>query len=388
MQNFSFSYPTRIYFGKDSVQDALVKEMPNMGNTVMLAYGGGSIKRNGIYDEITAILIESGKNLVDFGGIMGNPTYAKVQEGAALAREHNVDFILAVGGGSTIDCSKAVAAQAKLDEDLWNLEYCDHRFPTASLPVGAVPTVSGTGSEMNGGAVITNEEVGIKGGLFSAAPVFAVLDPSYTLSVPFRQVISSAFDSFSHCMETYFGSPRTDNVSDDINEAIMRNIIRNIRVMLARPDDYEARSELMWDSAMAENGILKIGKVTDFQCHQIEHQLGAFTNCIHGEGLAVIRPALYRHLVSAAPERFARFATAIWGIDPENKDRLQVALAGIDALAAFIKECGLPTTLGQLGGGADDDAILRKVADTCNIQPGCCVRLSRDEIYQILQEVK
>ena len=353
MQNFSFSYPTRIYFGKDSVRDALVKGMPNMGNTVMLAYGGGSIKRNGIYDEITAILIESGKNLVDFGGIMGNPTYAKVQEGAALAREHNVDFILAVGGGSTIDCSKAVAAQAKLDEDLWNLEYCDH-----------------------------------KGGLFSAAPVFAVLDPSYTLSVPFRQVISSAFDSFSHCMETYFGSPRTDNVSDDINEAIMRNIIRNIRVMLARPDDYEARSELMWDSAMAENGILKIGKVADFQCHQIEHQLGAFTNCIHGEGLAVIHPALYRHLVSAAPERFARFATAIWGIDPENKDRLQVALAGIDALAAFIKECGLPTTLGQLGGGADDDAILRKVADTCNIQPGCCIRLSRDEIYQILQEVK
>lgn len=388
MQNFSFSYPTRIYFGKDSVRDALVKGMPNMGNTVMLAYGGGSIKRNGIYDEITAILIESGKNLVDFGGIMGNPTYAKVQEGAALAREHNVDFILAVGGGSTIDCSKAVAAQAKLDEDLWNLEYCDHRFPTASLPVGAVPTVSGTGSEMNGGAVITNEEVGIKGGLFSAAPVFAVLDPSYTLSVPFRQVISSAFDSFSHCMETYFGSPRTDNVSDDINEAIMRNIIRNIRVMLARPDDYEARSELMWDSAMAENGILKIGKVADFQCHQIEHQLGAFTNCIHGEGLAVIHPALYRHLVSAAPERFARFATAIWGIDPENKDRLQVALAGIDALAAFIKECGLPATLGQLGGGADDDAILRKVADTCNIQPGCCIRLSRDEIYQILQEVK
>lgn len=314
MQNFSFSYPTRIYFGKDSVRDALVKEMPNMGNTVMLAYGGGSIKRNGIYDEITAILIESGKNLVDFGGIMGNPTYAKVQEGAALAREHNVDFILAVGGGSTIDCSKAVAAQAKLDEDLWNLEYRDHRFPTASLPVGAVPTVSGTGSEMNGGAVITNEEVGIKGGLFSAAPVFAVLDPSYTLSVPFRQVISSAFDSFSHCMETYFGSPRTDNVSDDINEAIMRNIIRNIRVMLARPDDYEARSELMRDSAMAENGILKIGKVTDFQCHQIEHQLGAFTNCIHGEGLAVIHPALYRHLVSAAPERFARFATAIWAL--------------------------------------------------------------------------
>lgn len=388
MQNFSFSYPTHIYFGKDSVRDALVKEMPNMGNTVMLAYGGGSIKRNGIYDEITAILIESGKNLVDFGGIMGNPTYAKVQEGAALAREHNVDFILAVGGGSTIDCSKAVAAQAKLDEDLWNLEYRDHRFPTASLPVGAVPTVSGTGSEMNGGAVITNEEVGIKGGLFSTAPVFAVLDPSYTLSVPFRQVISSAFDSFSHCMETYFGSPRTDNVSDDINEAIMRNIIRNIRVMLARPDDYEARSELMWDSAMAENGILKIGKITDFQCHQIEHQLGAFTNCIHGEGLAVIHPALYRHLVSAAPERFARFATAIWGIDPENKDRLQVALAGIDALAAFIRECGLPTTLGQLGDGADDDAILRKVADTCNIQPGCCARLSRDEIYQILQEVK
>ncbi|KFI92319.1 Alcohol dehydrogenase (NADP()) [Bifidobacterium saguini DSM 23967] len=388
MRNFAFSYPTRIYFGKDSVRDALTKEMPNMGETVMLAYGGGSIKRNGIYDEITGILTEAGKTIVDFGGIMGNPTYAKVQEGAKLARENNVDFILAVGGGSTIDCSKAVASQAKLDEDLWDMEYKERRFPTDSLPVGAVPTVSGTGSEMNGGAVITNEAVNIKGGLFAATPCFAVLDPSYTLTVKFRQAISSAFDSFSHCMETYFGSPRTDNVSDDINEAIMHNIIRNIRKMVANPNDYEARSELMWDSAMAENGILKIGKVTDFQCHQIEHQLGAFTNCIHGEGLAVIHPALYRHLAPAAPEKFARFATEIWGIDPEGKDTLEVALAGIDALAQFIKEIGLPTTLHELGDTAADDETLRKVADTCNIQPGCCKQLDRDEIFQILQEVK
>lgn len=386
MENFTFSYPTRVYFGRDALSTALGWEMPGIGGTVMLAYGGGSIKRNGIYDAAVAALRDAGRSVVDFGGIMGNPTYAKVQEGAALARERGVDFILAIGGGSTIDCAKAVAAQARTDANLWTMEYTDHRFPTDAIPVGAVPTVSGTGSEMNGGAVITNEELGIKTGLYAAAPVFAVLDPTYTLTVPFRQVVASAFDSLSHCMETYFGSPRTDNVSDDINEAVMRNIIRNVRAMLADHDDYQARSELMWDSAMAENGVLKIGKVTDFQCHQIEHQLGAFTDCIHGEGLAVIHPALYRHLIAGAPERFARFAVEVWGVDPEGLTTEEVAARGVDALAAFIRECGLPTTLGQMG--ISDDAVLRQVADTCNIQPGCCRQLERDEIYAILQEVK
>lgn len=226
-----------------------------------------------------------------------------------------MDLILAVGGGSVSDCCKVVSAQAKVDEDLWELENTKHTRPTAFIPLGTIVTVFGTGSEMNNGAVIAHEEKKIKGALWGAQADFAFLDPTYTLSVPMKQVISGAFDTLRHAMETYFGKPDENNLSDDINEAGMRSVIRNIRVLLTDKDNYEARSELAWASAMAENGILKIGKVTDFQCHIIEHQLGAYTNCNHGAGLAVIHPVLYRHLLPANTARFARFAQNVWGID-------------------------------------------------------------------------
>ncbi len=215
---------------------------------------------------------------------MSNPTYAKVQEGAKLARENHVDLILAVGGGSVSDCCKVVSAQAKLPEDIWEMQYTKHTYPSAFIPLGTIVTVFGTGSEMNNGAVITREEKKIKGALWGAQADFAFLDPSYSLTVPMQQVISGAFDTLSHAMETYFGKPNENNLSDELSEAVMRSVIRNIRVLLADPENYEARSELAWASAMAENGVLKIGKVTDFQSHQIEHQLGAYTNCNHGAG--------------------------------------------------------------------------------------------------------
>lgn len=385
MNNFIFENKTRVYFGKGGVKEHLGGLLRDYGETVMLAYGGGSIKRSGVYDEIMGILHAAGKRVVEFDGIMPNPTYAKVQVGAKLARENHVDLILAVGGGSVSDCCKVISAQANLDEDIWEMQYTKHTLPTKFIPLGTIVTVFGTGSEMNSGAVITHEEKKIKGALWGAQAEFAFLDPSYSLSVPMKQVISGAFDTLSHAMETYFGKPEENNLSDDIGEAVMRSVIRNIRVLLTEPESYEARSELAWASAMAENGILKIGKVTDFQAHQIEHQLGAYTNCNHGAGLAVIHPVLYRHICKAGAARFARWARNVWGIVPKDSDE-ETALAGVEALAAFIREIGLPTTFAQLGIPADTD--LRAIAESTNITAGCCRKLTGDEIYEILCECK
>ncbi|MDO4312800.1 MAG: iron-containing alcohol dehydrogenase [Eubacteriales bacterium] len=379
MINFTFSYPTKVYFGEGSAEKALDAELGKYGGTVMLAYGGGSVKKHNIYDEILKLLTKAGKKVVDFPGIMPNPTYAKVQEGVGLAQKENVDFILAVGGGSVIDCCKVIAAQTMLDEDIWNLEYVKGQFPTKGIPMGAVVTASGTGAEMNAGGVITHEEKKWKGGIFGMAPVFAVLDPAYTMSVPPMQVLSGAFDTLSHAMETYLGTSDEDNVSDDVALAIMRNTVVNMRRLLKNMEDRKARSNLMWDSAMAENGILKCGRLTDFQAHQIEHQLGAYTDCNHGQGLAVIHPAYYRHIVGDADDKFTRFGKVVFDAD--------TAEAGIDALENFIKECGLPTKMSQLKSTVEiTPEVLRQVADTCNIIKSGPRELDREEIYEILME--
>ena len=392
MENFVFEYPTKVYFGNGAVKRHLAGELGKYGPTVMLAYGGGSIKRNGVYEEVLSVLESCGKKVVEFGGIMPNPTYAKVQEGAAIARENKVDLILAVGGGFAIDCSKIVALQANFEGDVWEEELERHSFPSVKpVPLGAIVTVSGTGSEMNGGGVITNEQKRIKTGLFAAAPAFSILDPMYTMSVPFAQVMSGAFDTLSHAMETYFGYPDGDNVSDDINEAVMRSVIRNMRVLISDSGNYEARSNLMWDSAMAENGILKIGKKTDFEVHMMEHQLGAYTDCNHGIGLAVLHPVYYRHIVREGLAKFVRFAKNVWDVPAEGKTDIRLALAGIDALAAFIKECGLPSRLTELKMKARpeellSDRALEEIAYSTTILPGSYKRMTGGEIYEILKE--
>ncbi len=384
MNNFIYENKTKVFFGKGGVKEYLGSVLKGYGDTVMLAYGGGSVKRNGVYDEIMGILQAAGKEVVEFSGIMSNPTYAKVQEGAKLAKEKKVDLILAVGGGSVSDCCKVISAQAKLEQDIWEMETVKHTLPTEFIPLGTIVTVFGTGSEMNNGAVITHEEKKIKGAVWGAQADFAFLDPMYAMSVPMKQVISGAFDTLSHAMETYFGKPDENNLSDDINEALMRSVIRNIRVLLKDAENYEARSELAWASAMAENGMLKIGKVTDFQCHMLEHQLGAYTNCNHGAGLAVLHPVLYRHIYPSGVQRFARFARNVWGVENGNDDA--AAAAGIAALTAFIKEIGLPTTFAELGIAEDTD--LCAVADSTVVTAGCCKKLTKDELYRILLECR
>ena len=385
MNNFIFQNATKVYFGKGCVKEYLVCLTKN-ANTVLLAYGGGSIKSNGVYDEVTGMLKEAGKTVVEFDRIMSNPTYAKVQEGAKLARENRVDMILAVGGGSVMDCCKAVSLAARYDGDIWEDFWARPGvMDFEPLPLGVIVTVAGTGSECNGGAVITNEEKKIKTGRDypKLNPRFALMDPTYTYSVPKRQMVSGSFDILSHIMETYFSEPNEDNVSDDIMEALMKSVIRNLRAAIRNPEDYTARSNLMWDSTMAENRVIKMGKRCDFQCHNMEHQLGAYTDCNHGCGLAVLHPVYYRHIYKEGLSKFVQFAENVWGIARDGASDEELALAGIDALAAFIKEIGLPTTLKELGARKDQ---LKEIADSCGISGGSYKQMTHGEILEIFQE--
>ena len=384
MNTFTYKYPVTVYFGEKAAEKNLPAELEKAGKNVMLAYGGGSVKKNGVYGELMELLTAAGKTVTEFSGIMSNPTYAKVQEGAKLARENHIDFILAVGGGSVMDCCKVISVQAKTEEDLWELETVKHGGPTEFIPMGAVVTAFGTGAEMNNGAVITNEEKKVKGPLWGAFYDFAILDPAYTMSMPMGQVVSGSFDALSHCMETYMGAPRETNLSDEINEACQRNTIRNLRATLKDPVDPAARSELVWAAAMGENGILKIGKVTDFQAHMLEHQLGAYTDCNHGKGLAVIHPVLYQYMLPEAAPQFARLAVNVWGVDPAGRTENELAIAFIDALAAFIHEVGLPMTFSEMGIDASTD--FREIADSTVLTGGCCKKFTKDELFEILKE--
>ena len=382
MDKFTYQYPVRQHFGKGCAESAIKEEMKQVGKNVLLAYGGGSLKRTGLYDTLMEWLHECGKNVVDFGGILPNPTYDKVQEGAQLVRKYGIDFILAVGGGSVIDCSKIVSAQARLGEDIWDMQYTRHQFPTKFVPMGAVVTASGTGAEQNNGAVITHTAKKLKQPLVGAYHSFAILDSDLTKTLPMKQVVSGAFNTLSHCMETYMGRPQGDNLSDEINEAVMRNVIKNLRALIANPDDDFARGELMWDSALAENSLLKLGKQTDFQCHMLEHAVGAYTDCNHGQGLAVIHPTFYRHLLSEGKEKLARMAERVWNVKGDTTE--QTAALGINALESFIRKIGLPTRWSEMG--ITDETVLRAAADTCLLMPGCCKQFTRDELFEVLKE--
>lgn len=387
MNNFIFENRTKVYFGKGCVKEYLACLTKKYEGNIMLCYGEGSIKKNGIYDKVAGMLASTGKDVFEFSGIMPNPTYNKVLEGAGFAREHQIGLILGVGGGSVMDCCKAISLAARYAGDVWEDFWArPGRIDFEPLPLGVIVTVAGTGSECNGGAVITNEDKRIKTGRDypQCNPEFALLDPVYTYSVPEFQMVSGGFDTLSHVMEIYFSGPDEDNVSDDLAEALMKNTIRNLRAAIRNPEDYTVRSNLMWDATMAENRIIKLGKRTDFQCHQMEHQLGAYTDCNHGAGLAVLHPVYYRHIYQNGVEKFRRFAVNVWEIPAEEKSGEELARAGVEALADFIREIGLPTTLRELGMGEDTD--LKAVADSCAIVPGSYKKMTHEEIYDILQE--
>lgn len=386
MNNFIFENTTKVIFGKGCVKEYLACLTGHYGQTVMLAYGGGSIKKNGVYEEVTECLEKAGKNVVEFSGIEANPTYTKVLEGAKLARKNKVDMILAVGGG-VMDCCKAISMAAVYDGDIWTDFWASSGVVDFEpLPLSVIVTVAGTGSEMNGGSVITNKELKIK--IRKDYPAcnarFVLMDPTYTYSVPKKQMVSGGFDILSHIMETYFSEPDEENVSDDISEALMRGVIRDLRASIKNPEDYTARSNLMWESTMAENRIIKLGKRMDFGCRQIEHQLGAYTNCNHGAGLAVLHPVYYRHIYKDRLAKFRRFAVNVWGISPEGKTEESLARAGVEALADFIREIGLPTTLRELG--INETTDLKAIADSCNLVSGSYKKMTQAEILKIFRE--
>ena len=387
MNNFIFENATKVFFGQGCVKEYLSCLCSHYGKKVMLCFGGGSIRWNGIYDEVMESLKKAGKEVVEFAGIMANPTYAKVMEGAALAKEQGVDLLLGVGGGSVMDCCKAISLAAAYDGDVWNDFWARPGIiDFQPIPLGVIVTLAGTGSEMNGGAVITNEARKVKTGRDypKCNPAFALLDPTYTYSVPKFQMVSGGFDILSHVMETYFSRPDEDNVSDDISESLMRGVIRDLRAAIKNPSDYTARSNLMWESTMGENRIIKLGKRMDFECHQMEHQLGAYTDCNHGAGLAVLHPVYYRHSYQDGLAKFQRFAVNVWGISPEGKSAEELALSGVEALADFIKEIGLPATLRELG--VDEYTDLKKIADSCNLAPGSYKKMTHEEIFEIFKE--
>lgn len=387
MNNFIFENSTKIYFGKGCVKEYLTCLTRHYGKNVMFAYGGDSIRENGIYDQIITSLAKAEKNVIEFNDIMENPTYEKVLEGAKAARDNKIDFILAVGGKSVMDCCKAVSMAAVYEGNLWNDFFARPGIMEFDpVPLGVVATGTEAGGEMNGRVVITNKTLKIRTGRDDPKcnPRFALIDPAYSCCASKRQMVSDGFDTLSHIMEIYFSKPDEDNVSDDIAEALMKNVIRNLRATIVNPQDYTARSNLIWDAAMAENRILSLGKQTDFQCHQMEQQLVAYINCNQGEGLAVLHPVYYRHIYRNGCHKFKRFAVNVWGISDSGKTEEETACEGVEALAAFIKEVGLPVTLRDIG--ADENTDLRLIADSCILSAGSYKQMTHEEIFNIFQE--
>ena len=383
--NFTFCNPTRLYFGEGAIQN-LKGELAKYGSTVMLVYGGGSIKKNGIYDGVMDVLKECGKKVVEDGGVMPNPTSAKLAEGARIARENNVDLILAVGGGSVCDYSKAVSVSAYCEDDPWQKYYIRFEEPTCKIiPVGCVLTMVGTGSEMNGGAVITNHEQKLKiGHVFGTEvfPKFSVLDPTYTYTLPKYQMVAGFYDIMSHILEQYF-SGEDDNTSDYIAEGLLRSLIHSSLIAVENPRDYEARSNIMWTATWALNTLTAQGKTTDWEVHMIGQAVGAYTDATHGMTLAAVSMAYYRYIMPFGLKKFARYAVNVWGVNAEGKSEEQVATEGLVAMESWMNKIGLVMNLKDLGVTPD---MIEGIADATLIMQGGYKVLTREEVIDVLKQ--
>lgn len=384
--NFSYCNPTKLYFGEDSL-DNLNIELPKYGKNVILIYGGGSIKKNGIYDEVVEILKKNGKNVAEISGVMPNPTVDKLYEGIETARNHNADFLLAVGGGSVCDYAKAVSVSVNCKEDPWEKYYIRFEEPDCeTLPVGCVLTMVGTGSEMNAGSVITNHKTKQKIGHVFAdeniMPKFAVLNPKYTLTLPHYQMVSGIYDIFNHICEQYF-SGEDDNTSDYISEGLMRSVIYSSRIANKDPQNYEARSNIMWTATWALNTLVSRGKSTDWMVHMLGQSVGAYTDATHGMTLAAVSLPYYRHILPYGLQKFKRFAVNVWDVDPSGKTDEQVAEESLQAMENWMNELGLVMNISQLGATED---MIEGIADGTLIMPGGYKVLEHDEIVEILKE--
>lgn len=386
LENFSYCNPAKLYFGDQSL-DYLNTELPKYGKNVVLIYGGGSIKKNGIYDDVIKILEAQGKNVAEIAGVMPNPTLAKLYEGIEIARKHQADLLLAVGGGSVCDYAKAVSVSVNCEEDPWEKYFVRFEEPSCeTLPVGCVLTMAGTGSEMNAGSVITNQETKQKIGHVFAdekiIPRFAILNPRYTMTLPHRQMVAGIYDIFNHICEQYF-SGEDDNTSDYISEGLMRSVLHASRIANKNPQDYEARSNLMWTATWALNTLIAKGKSTDWMVHMLGQAVGAYTNATHGMTLAAVSLPYYRHILPYGLPKFKRFAIEVWKVNPEGKTDEEIAVEGLKAMEDWMKELGLAMKISELGATKD---MIDGIADATFLLEGGYKVLKREEVVAILKE--
>lgn len=383
--NFSYSNPTKLYFGDNSLT-FLNEELPKYGERVQLVYGGGSIKKNGIYDDVISILKANGKTVIEDSGIMPNPTADKLREGAKIAKENNVDLILAVGGGSCCDYAKAVSVSAYCEDDPWEKYYIRFEEPTCKIiPVGCILTMAGTGSEMNGGSVITNHEQKLKiGHVFNenVMPKFSILNPKYTFSLPKRQMVAGIYDIFNHICEQYF-SGEDDNTSDYIAEALMKSVVNSSLIAIEDPKNYEARSNIMWTATWALNTLISRGKTTDWMVHMLGQAVGAYTDATHGMTLAAVSLPYYRIIKPYGMKKFVRFAKEVWGIDVSSMTEEQAADAGLAAMESWMKKLGLTMKISELG---TTEEMLDGITSATLILDGGYKVLTKEEVRQILSE--
>ena len=384
--SFDYCNPTKLYFGEDSLSN-LSKELKKYGKNVVLVYGGGSIKRNGIYDEVMAILKEEDKDVAEIEGVMPNPSLEKLYEGIDIARKHKVDLLLAVGGGSVCDYAKAVSVSVNCEQDPWEKYYLKFEEPDCEIiPVGCVLTMVGTGSEMNAGAVITNHETKLKIGHVFAdekiMPRFSILNPKYTLTLPHYQMVSGIYDIFNHICEQYF-SGEDDNTSDYISEGLMKSVIHSSRIANKNPQDYEARSNIMWSATWALNTLVAKAKSTDWMVHMLGQSLGACTDATHGMTLSAVSLPYYRHIMPYGLAKFVRFAKNVWDVDAMGKTDEQIAAEGLEAMENWMKELGLVLNITELG--ATEDMIPDLVKGTLVMTGGYKI-LDAGEIEQIFRE--
>lgn len=385
--NFSYCNPTRLHFG-DRALEALASELAKYGNKIMLSYGGGSIKKNGIYDEVVKILKATGKEIFEDPGVMPNPTIEKLNEGCKIAKDNNVDFILAVGGGSVCDYAKAVSVSTWCEGDPWEKFYLNGEEPKAGdriIPIGSVLTMVGTGSEMNGGSVITNYSQKLKiGHVFGEEvyPKFAILNPKFTFSIPPYQMVAGIFDIMSHIMEQYF-SGSDDNTSDYLAEGLMKSIIHSSRIAVKNPTDYEARSNIMWSSTWALNTLIGKAKSQDWMVHMLGQAIGAYTDATHGMTLSGVALPYYRLIFKDGLPKFVRFAKNVWGINPDGKSDEETALSGLEAMESWMKELRLCLHIKELGVTPD---MFEGIAKSVFVFDGGYRKLSHEEIIGILKE--
>lgn len=384
--NFSYCNPAKLYFGDQSL-DYLNTELPKYGKNVVLIYGGGSIKKNGIYDDVIKILEAQGKNVAEIAGVMPNPTLAKLYEGIEIARKHQADLLLAVGGGSVCDYAKAVSVSVNCEEDPWEKYFVRFEEPSCeTLPVGCVLTMVGTGSEMNAGCVITNQETKQKIGHVFAdekiIPRFAILNPRYMMTLPHRQMVAGIYDIFNHICEQYF-SGEDDNTSDYISEGLMRSVLHASRIANKNPQDYEARSNLMWTATWALNTLIAKGKSTDWMVHMLGQAVGAYTNATHGMTLATVSLPYYRYILPYGLPKFKRFAIEVWKVNPEGKADEEIAEEGLKAMEDWMKELGLAMKISELGATKD---MIDGIADATFLLEGGYKVLKREEVVAILKE--